>query len=127
MAPKDNNVCEKHDVGVRPLTPLHEYQCVRIQDQTSKLWDCSGVITEVVRHCEYRVRLDGSSRPSLCNRRHFRGIPVQNSSTEAPVGAPTPGSEVPAQQEPERRTEDMISPLKTNHQQPMYLKDYLCN
>ena len=45
---------------------------VLVQNQAGrrgKKWDKTGVVIEVLDHDQYRIRMDGSGRPSLRNRR----------------------------------------------------------
>ena len=120
MARKNERVEEKYDEGASPLTPLEEGQRVRIQDPSTKLWDRKGVIVEAARHRQYKVRLDGSGRMSLRNRRHLRVTSSPTSSLGAPQAAlPSPQSPLPVPQVGGR-------PRPTrSRQQPRWLQDYV--
>ena len=99
MAEKNKKVVEKSKGNSRTLKPLKVGQQVRVQDPVSKLWNRSGLVIEVngQGYRQYRVRLDGSGRVSLRNRRHLR-------ATLSPLGdveeesAPTGGSPNPQAQ-----------------------------
>ena len=53
---------------------------VLCQDVTTKNWNRPGVIVEVLKYRQYNVKMNGSGRVSLRNRRH-----VQNISRPQPV------------------------------------------
>ena len=70
------------------LPPLAVGHCVCIQNQTGphpNKWDRTGVIIEVRQFDQYMhvVRVDGSGRITLCNRKFLRRY--------VPVQAPQPG------------------------------------
>ena len=77
----------------RRLTPLQPGARVRIQNQASNRWDRTGVVTETLPHRQYTVKLDGSGRISLRNRRHLRlsGPPTPEASQTPTTTPPTPG------------------------------------
>ena len=70
------------------LPPLAVGHCVCIQNQTGphpNKWDRTGVIIEVRQFDQYVVRVDGSGRITLCNRKFLRRyVPVQCHNLEAP-------------------------------------------
>lgn len=45
---------------------------VRVQDKDSKVWDGTRIIIEAFPHQQYLVKLTGSSKTSICNRRHLQ-------------------------------------------------------
>ena len=58
-----------------PLPPLTIGDCVRIQNQTGPnptKWDKTGVVVEATQFDQYVVRVDGSGRVTLRNRRFLR-------------------------------------------------------
>ena len=62
-----------------PLPKLAVGQHVRIQDSVTKRWNRTGVITRILRPIrQYTVRLDGSGRLVLRNRRFLRPTSVTN-------------------------------------------------
>ena len=69
------------------LKPLSMSDVVLVQNQAGrrgKKWDRTGVVIEVLDHDQYRIKMDGSGRPSLRNRRFLKPItpfhsPVQQS------------------------------------------------
>jgi hypothetical protein len=59
----------------RTLQPLVVGDCVRIQNQTGphpNKWDKTGIIIEVRQFDQYVVRVDGSGRITLRNRKFLR-------------------------------------------------------
>ena len=59
------------------LKPLQVSDTVIVQNQTGrrgKKWDRSGVVVETLDHDQYRIRIDGSGRTTLRNRRFIRPI-----------------------------------------------------
>ena len=61
----------------KTLVQLEVGQVVLVQNQTSKnpsRWDKSGQVVEVLPFDQYRVKIDGTGRSSLCNRKFLRAI-----------------------------------------------------
>ena len=59
----------------RPLRPLSPGERVFLQNQQGRnpnKWDRSGLVVESVGHDQYRVKMDGSGRLTLRNRRFLR-------------------------------------------------------
>ena len=56
----------------RRLPPLAPGTRVRVQNQASNAWDRTGLVVEALPHRQYTIRLDGSGRISLRNRKHLR-------------------------------------------------------
>ncbi|XP_077352448.1 uncharacterized protein LOC144001771 [Festucalex cinctus] len=75
----------------RPLRPLALGETVFIQNQmgpSPHKWDRSGVVVESLGHDQYRVKVDGSGRLTLRNRRFLRAF-----TPAAPcIGQPPSGS-----------------------------------
>ena len=79
------------------LKPLRVGDQVLVQNQTGlrhKKWDKSGVIVEILDFDQHRVRMDGSGRVTLRNRRFLRVItPYQTTIPINPaVSQSTPAS-----------------------------------
>ena len=68
----------------KDLAPIQPGTKVRIQDQATKEWDRTGIVTEVLAHHQYTVRLDGSGRLSRRNRTHLKAVVVPSPSTPVP-------------------------------------------
>ena len=77
---REVNMAEKHqDImaksgSQRSLPALKPGNRVWIQNQTTKKWDKSGTVTEVLAYRQYSIRLDGSGRISRRNRVHLKSI-----------------------------------------------------
>ena len=71
---------ERLSEHTRPLPPLVVGDCVRIQNQTGPYptkWDKTGTVVEVRQFDQYVVRVDGSGRVTLRNRKFLRKyVPV---------------------------------------------------
>ena len=72
---RHQKTCERLSEHTRRLPPLKVGDCVRVQNQTGphpKKWDKSGVIIEVKQYNQYMVKVDGSGRATLRNRKFLR-------------------------------------------------------
>ncbi|KAJ8359136.1 hypothetical protein SKAU_G00156610 [Synaphobranchus kaupii] len=81
----------------RPLRPLALGERVFLQNQQGPSpgkWDRSGVVVESLDHDQYRVKVDGSGRLTLRNRRFLRGyMPATPYALQLPaVRAPPPAT-----------------------------------
>ena len=90
----------------RPLRPLALGQKVFLQNQqgtSPTKWDRSGIVVESLGHDQYRVKVDGSGRLTLRNRRFLRAntpvtptiepqpmVPPSLSHTARPTAPPPP-------------------------------------
>ena len=69
----------------RPLRPLGVGERVFLQNQqgpSPTKWDRSGVVVEAPGHDQYRVKVDGSGRLTLRNRRFLRAYTLANPSID---------------------------------------------
>ena len=64
----------KYDVQAREKETLVKGDNVLCQNVRTKKWDRSGVIVEVGDYRQYLVKMDGSGRISLRNRRHLQKL-----------------------------------------------------
>ena len=76
---------EKLDIGSHALKPLIVGDQVRIQNQSGSCptkWDKTGTVVQIGQHNQYLVRVDGSRRLTLRNRRFLRKLisPVRSSN-----------------------------------------------
>jgi hypothetical protein len=70
------------------LPPLRVGDHVRIQNQSGRdpnKWDKTGLIVEVRQHDQYVVRVDGSGRVTLRNRKFLRRFQLYKPSIHSPV------------------------------------------
>ena len=75
LARRSQKVHEKLSEHTRDLKPLSVGDNVLVQNllgNNPKRWDKRGVILEVLPHRQYKVKMDGSRRISLRNRKHLR-------------------------------------------------------
>ncbi len=66
---------ERWTRNTRPLPPLHIGDYVLVQNQRGPhptKWDLTGIVLEVAPYDQYRVKIDGSGRLSLRNRKFLR-------------------------------------------------------
>ena len=113
---------ERLSEHTRSLPPLKVGDCVRIQNQTGHhptKWDKTGLVIEVRQYDQYVIRVDGSGRVTLRNRKFLRKyVPVVQ---RAPV-AQLPGPVAPSPQWPTNQPpvplEDPIHHARTPAVQP---------
>ena len=77
----------------RPLPPLALGQKVFLRNQhgtSPTKWDRSGIVVESLGHDQYRVKVDGSGRLTLRNRRFLRAYTPASPSIEPQPIAPPP-------------------------------------
>ena len=75
MADRGSREHDKWSEHSRPLTPLMVGDKVRVQNQSGlfpRRWDKLGIVTEVKQFHQYWVRMLGSGRASLRNRKFLR-------------------------------------------------------
>ena len=75
----------------RPLRPLTIGERVFLQNQKGASpikWDRSGTVVEAPGHDQYRVKVDGSGRLTLRNRRFLRAYTPATPSTKLPLAEP---------------------------------------
>ena len=76
----------------RPLRPLAPGDAVFIQNQQGNnptKWDRSGIVVESIGNDQYKIKVDGSGRLTLRNRRFIRGYtPATTSIIRKPVALP---------------------------------------
>ena len=102
----------------RPLPPLVIGDYVRIQNQTGphpKKWDKTGIVVEVRQFDQYVVRVDGSGRVTLRNRKFLRKyIPVIERAPLLRLPVPTPTSNLGKTPHPPTRVVDTSPPELPN-------------
>ena len=90
LAKRNEKLIQTYNQGTRPLTPLQARERVALQDQRSKRWTRTGSIVEVLPHRQYRVKMDGSGRVTLRNRRFLKEtkLPARGSIIPSPAVLP---------------------------------------
>ena len=118
----------------RKLPPIKIGTHVRIQNQATNKWDRTGVIMENRPHRQYTVRLDGSGRISLRNRRHLKAVaPPPFSASPQPDVAPPPRTVETAAQPPSEIEPAASPPLqhsarsrsRRERRRPNWLSDFV--
>ena len=108
---RHHRICERLTEHTRSLPPLKIGDHVRIQNQTGAnptKWDRTGVIVEVRQYDQYVVRVDGSGRVTLRNRKFLRKyLPVV---TRDPL-LMRPGSLTPQHIQPAQPSVTVMQPL----------------
>ena len=77
----------------RPLPPLRQGEAVIVQNQTGhspKKWDRSGIVVETKNNDQYVIKMSGSGRLTLRNRRFLRKctLPTGTSKSMSPTPQP---------------------------------------
>ncbi len=81
---------EELHLKTKRLPPLRVGDRVRIQNQVGKeplRWDKTGIVVEVRQYDQYVVRVDGSGRVTLRNRKFLRSFQLYKPSTHSPTTA----------------------------------------
>ena len=77
MSENHLKVEEKYNSQAKILPELPTGTRVLCQNMRSMKWDRSGTIVDVGQYRQYFIKLDGSGRITLRNRRHIRKILVE--------------------------------------------------
>ncbi|XP_045132259.1 uncharacterized protein K02A2.6-like [Portunus trituberculatus] len=80
----------RHDQQVHSLTPLRPGQRACIQNPSSGRWDRVGTMLKLSAPRQYLLRLDGSGRASIRNRRHLRPLTGEPQLSDDSTESPTP-------------------------------------
>ena len=86
LAERNKILAGKYDVGTRSLAPLSVGSKVLVQNQAAfkgKKWDRTGRMVEALGHRKYLVKMDGSGRVLIRNRRFLKFLP-SNTDTQQP-------------------------------------------
>ena len=78
---------EKWSEHTKSLPPLKVGHLVRIQNQSGnspRKWSRTGVVVEVLQHDQYRIKVDGSNRLTLRNRKFLRRFLPVSPQPQAP-------------------------------------------
>ena len=111
------------------LKPLQMLDIVLVQNQAGrrgKKWDRSGVVVEILDHDQYRIKVDGSGRTTLRNRRFLRPITPFNNPPNMDQYTALPLSQAgqAAHVQPGEAVRDQpVQPGGAVHDQPAQLED----
>jgi len=89
-ARQHRNIVEQHGTP-RTLVPLTPGAPVCVQNQATNVWYRRGMVAEALPNRQYSIRLDGSGRISIRNRRHLGPVRVTMATphpTPEPVRRP---------------------------------------
>ena len=107
------------------LKPLQMSDLVLIQNQAGrrgKKWDRSGIVVEILDHDQYRIKIDGSGRTTLRNRRFLRPItpfsspPNSDQHTDIPITQQSHADQA-ARVQPYETVSDQHVQLENNDEQ----------
>lgn len=112
---------EKWSAHTRPLPPLKVGDTVFVQNQSGnhpRRFERTGVVVEVQQHDQYQVRLDGSGRISLRNRKFLRKFtPTPRASPASPPKSvqmlAKPASPITPPTPPDRQSDSPAHQQKT--------------
>ena len=94
LAQRNKNTADKYNKHSKPLKPLAVQTPVRVQEKGR--WLKTGRVTECLPHRQYRVRMDGSGRVTLRNRRFLRITDIQSASPLISPSEQTPVTVTPS-------------------------------
>ena len=111
MARREETLQERHRADgdrwlehTKPLTPLKIGDPVRVQNQTGNFpnkWDKTGVVVEVRQFHQYVVKMTGTGRVTLRNRKFLRKYRIQEETPTHPqLTIPTPPTYIPPTSRP---------------------------
>ena len=118
---------ERWSTGTKRLPPLKVGDAVRVQNQVGHhplKWDRTGIVIEVRQFDQYVIRIDGSGRATLRNRKFLRRIvPVKQQRTPTSIAdnvspfAPSPfTSPLVAQPPPPSTQQSQSAPMNFDEQ-----------
>ena len=86
---QNEQLSKSYNKHAHPLKPLQLGTNVLVQNKHDKrhfinIWNLSGHIVEVLQHRQYKVRMDGSGRVSLRNRKHIKVVPKGVNNCDSP-------------------------------------------
>ena len=134
---------EKWGEHTKPLPPLQVADRVRIQNQTGlhpNKWDRTGTVIEVLQFHQYLIKVDGSGRQTLRNRKFLRKFvpmyqppkrksilediaclpPIRSSDRDDTTNLTSPPIQKPTPIPPENQTPPTSSDLGTTPPQSPY-------
>ena len=117
--------CERLSEHTQHLPPLKIGDCVRVQNQRGPhptKWDKTGLVVEVRQFDQYIIRIDGSGRVTLRNRKFLRKyIPVIQRDplmTQPGPIQPLPLKNMPVPEQPTIPPQQIYQPNRPNMSSP---------
>lgn len=116
-------MCEKLSEHTQVLPPLIIGDCVRIQNQRGPhptKWDKTGVVIEVKQYDQYVIKVDGSGRVTLRNRKFLRKfVPVVSREPLMLLPGPVaPAKPIQLQQQLTQQPAGQLRPAQRPHTIP---------
>ena len=84
LSARNLKLAENYDRHAHTLSALIVGDRVTIQNPNNRRWDTTGIVAETLPDRQYRIRVDGSGRVTLRNRRFLRVIKPQKLNTPIP-------------------------------------------
>ena len=88
LSRRNARLIEQYNKTTHTLCPLQKGQIVTIQRPTPLRWDTTGQVVETLPNHQYHVRVDGSGRITLRNRRFLRKLETPTTPPLIPSAAP---------------------------------------
>ena len=93
LSRRNARLIEQYNKTTHNLCPLQKGQIVTLQRPTTRRWDTTGQVVETLPNHQYRVRVDGSGRITLRNRRFLRKL--ETPTTPPPIPSTEPETSTP--------------------------------
>ena len=92
MAVNNQHIVEKWNKSAKPLQRITHRAEVFCQNPKTKTWDRSGRVVECLPYRQYKIKIDGTGRITLRNRRHIRQrysgtMLTQNTTDDTPTSS----------------------------------------
>ena len=120
LAETSRKVVERWNATARELPPLSVGDKVRVQNQTTvrkNKWDKTGIITEVLPNRQYWVKIDGSGRCTLRNRRFLRKIGEIQDPTKVRRDVPAQPDHLPNRRQSRRHDQHRVARRRDERRQ----------
>ena len=88
LSRRNARLIEQYNKTTPTLCSLQKGQIVTIQRPTTRRWDTTSQVVETLPNHQYRVRVNGSGRITLRNRRFLRKLETPTSPPPIPSAAP---------------------------------------
>ena len=115
LSQRNARLIEKYNRTAHTLRPLLKGQIVSIQSTNNNRWNTTGQIIETLPHNQYRIRVDGSGRITLRNRRFLRKL--RTPVTPHPILSPSNGTPI-LERDDESKTPALQTTDSENAPQP---------
>ena len=104
LSKRNEKLAEQYNQHTRNLLPLTIGDSITVQNNVTRRWDLTGKIVECLPGRQYTIRIDGSGRITLRNRRFLRKINFPIPSYPIPSAwVPTPHVPTPHDTQPDQQ------------------------